>query len=142
MAIQEIEDQLRRSFESLGKLEENNRFLFSCISEGMIPSGLKLNFNLAKYVNDETFVRNIENIIDNANSRLLDLVYERNMYEENSIYDKLGKLKDDAINVAGDEEGISIFNRTKNTNRRVIQNENRKFTSKLRRLRNKNHGNR
>ena len=100
MAIQEIEDQLRRSFESLGKLEENNRFLFSCISEGMIPSGLKLNFNLAKYVNDETFVRNIENIIDNANSRLLDLVYERNMYEENSIYDKLEKLKDDAINVA------------------------------------------
>ena len=141
MAIQEIEDQLRRSFESLGKLEENNRFLFSCISEGMIPSGLKLNFNLAKYVNDETFVRNIENIIDNANSRLLDLVYERNMYEENSIYDKLEKLKDDAINVAGDEEGISIFNRTKNTNRRVIQNENRKFTSKLRRLRNKHHGN-
>ena len=93
MAIQEIEDQLHQSFKSLGKLKENNQFLFSCISEGMIPSGLKLNFNLAKYVNDETFVNNIKAVIDNANSRLLDLVFERNVNEENSIHDKLNKRR-------------------------------------------------
>ena len=77
-----LEDQLHQSFKSLGKLKENNQFLFSCISEGIIPNGFKLNFNLAKYVNDENFVSNIQDIIDSANSRLLDLVFERNMYEE------------------------------------------------------------
>ena len=80
----------------------------------MIPNGLKINFNLAKYVNDETFVTKIQCIMDYANSRLLDALYERNMNEENSILDKIESLKIDAINVVGDEEGISVFNRNKN----------------------------
>ena len=59
MAIQEIRDQLRHSFQTLGKIQQNNKFLYSCVSEGMFPNGLTLNFNLAKYVNDESFVKKI-----------------------------------------------------------------------------------
>ena len=42
----------------------------------MIPKGLRVNFNLAKFVNDENLVNNLQDIIDDANSRLLDLVYD------------------------------------------------------------------
>ena len=82
MAIQEIEDQIHKSFQTLGKIQQNSKFLFSCISEGLIPSGLMINFNLARYVNDETFVTNIQDFMNDANSRLLDLVYERNIMEK------------------------------------------------------------
>ena len=60
MAIQEVRDQLYQQFQILGKIQQNNKFLFSCISEGLIPSGLTFNFNLAKFVNDEAFVKKIQ----------------------------------------------------------------------------------
>ena len=77
--MQEIRAQMLGRFRELGGLQQNNRFLRSCISEGMIPNGLRVNFNLAKFVNDENLIKNLQDIIDDANSRLLDLVFDKNM---------------------------------------------------------------
>ena len=77
--IQAMRAQMLRCFRELGSLQQNNRFLRSCISEGMIPKGLRVNFNLAKFVNDENLINNLQDIIDDANSRLLDLVYDKNL---------------------------------------------------------------
>ena len=49
------------------------KFLTSCVSEGLIPTGFRNPFNLAKDVNDETFVGTIQDECDKQSSRLLDL---------------------------------------------------------------------
>ena len=79
MAIQEIRNQIQNSFQLLAKIEQNNKFLNSCISEGLIPKGLTINFQLAKYVNDEDLVNNIKDIIEEANSRVIYLIFEKNV---------------------------------------------------------------
>ena len=76
----------------------------------MIPKGLRVNFNLAKFVNDENLINNLQDIIDDANSRLLDLVYDKNIDKEEEILNWLEGLKESAINAAGEEEGRSVFN--------------------------------
>ena len=53
MAIQETRAKLFKSFNELGKQQQINKFLFSCISEGLMPKGLRFNFNLAKFVNSQ-----------------------------------------------------------------------------------------
>ena len=56
--IQAMRAQMLRCFRELGSLQQNNRFLRSCISEGMIPKGLRVNFNsllpVSRYI-DTTF---------------------------------------------------------------------------------------
>ena len=64
--VQEIRAQMLRYFGELGSLQQNNRFLRSCISEGMIPKGLRVNFNLAKFVNDENLVNNLQDRVDSG----------------------------------------------------------------------------
>ena len=98
--IQAMRAQMLRCFRELGSLQQNNRFLRSCISEGMIPKGLRVNFNLAKFVNDENLVNNLQDIIDDANSRLLDLVYDKNIDKEEEILNRLEGLKESAVNAA------------------------------------------
>ena len=74
MAIQGLKAELKKQFQKLGYQEQNSRFLFSCISEGVIPQGLQFNFSLAKFVNDREIISKIQQIMDDSNSRLLDLI--------------------------------------------------------------------
>ena len=55
--------------------KENTIFLQSCISEGLIPLGLRKSFNLAIDVNDSDLVQMIKKECDENSSRLLDLIY-------------------------------------------------------------------
>ena len=133
--VQAIRAQMLRCFGELGGLQQNNRFLRSCISEGLIPKGIRVNFNLAKFVNDENLIHSLQDIIDEANSRVLDLVYDKNIDEEEKLLNRLEGLKESAINEAGEVEGRSVFNQMRTSNGLVIQKENRKFSAKLARLR-------
>ena len=80
--ILEIKTQLTQFFKQLGTIQQRNKFLFSCMSEGLLPRGLQISFNLAKYVNNQNLVNQIQGVIDDSNSRLFDLVYEKSQEEE------------------------------------------------------------
>ena len=75
--IQEIRTQLLQNFKQLAHLKQQNKFMYSCMSEGLLPKGLQISFNLANFVNDQNLVREIQGVIDDSNSRLLDLIFEK-----------------------------------------------------------------
>ena len=56
MAMQEIRQQLCKNYLDLGLLQQNLKFFECCVSEGLVPNGLRGTFNLAMNVNDEEFV--------------------------------------------------------------------------------------
>ena len=96
---------MRKEFRKLGYLEQNIRFLFSCISEGVIPQGLQFNFTLAKFVNDREIISKIQNIMDDSNSRLLDLIYVRNINDEEEILRRIDALREEIVNEIGADHG-------------------------------------
>ena len=51
-----------------------SEFFRSCVSEGLIPNGVKGKFNLAMDVNNQDFVQSIEEEMDFHSSRILDLL--------------------------------------------------------------------
>ena len=48
------------------------KFFNSCVSEGLIPKGIKSKFTLARDVNDEKIVKKIQDIVDDQGSKILD----------------------------------------------------------------------
>ena len=78
LAARGLEDKKARVAKSYVKSRiqmQKSNFLKSCISEGLLPKGVKMKFNLAMNVNDEELVAEIENSLDLASSRLLDSLY-------------------------------------------------------------------
>ena len=67
--IQEIRAQLISKFKQLGEVQQRNKFMYSCMSEGLLPKGFQISFNLASFVNDQNLVNSIQGIIDHSNSR-------------------------------------------------------------------------
>ena len=77
-----------------------------CQDIGVIPKGLRLKFNLANGVNDPILIHNIQTIIDEGSSRILDklLCYgERNQTEN---YEAFLSLKQELV----DHYGMNIAN--------------------------------
>ena len=97
MAIQGLKTQMFRCFNDLEYTRQNNHFLHSCISEGLIPKGLKVTFNLAAHINNQHFVGVLQEIMNHSNSRLLDLIYKQNISKEEEIVSKIESLKEDII---------------------------------------------
>ena len=56
---------------------QNEKFLFSCISEELIPEGLRARVNITRDVNDVTFVSEVQESLNVGNSRMLDIVYKQ-----------------------------------------------------------------
>ena len=94
MTVQEMRGQIRKLLKQLGKLKQNSKFLFSCISEGVIPKGLKLGFNLANYVNNRDLVENIQKIMNDSNSRILDALYQQNIIKEEEIVNRIEAMEE------------------------------------------------
>ena len=105
-----------------------------------MPSGLRVNFQLAKYVNDENLVSSIESLLEDKNSRLLDLIYQKNAEMEGEIQSQIEALKNEAISEVGEVEGLQMFNDVSFSNGLVIQREYFKFSAKLAKLRNEKTG--
>ena len=77
--MEQIQDQqyLNTSFRNLQIELQNEKFLYSCISEGLIPLGLRSKVNLARDVNDVAFVSEVQTALNEGNSRMLDVLYEK-----------------------------------------------------------------
>ena len=76
---------------------QNEKFLFSCISEGLLPEGLRYQLNLARDVNDVTFVNNVEGILNEGNSRLLDVVYQQTKDTVKDFSDKVADFESNLV---------------------------------------------
>ena len=72
MVNESLED-FRAAFREMLDEKQTVKYFFSCVSEGLIPCGLRKPFNLAKDVNDIEFVQSVQNECDIQSSRLLDL---------------------------------------------------------------------
>ena len=55
---------LSTNFVNLRTELEENKFFRCCISEGLLPKGLRSKFNLARDINDQNFVKEIEIYLD------------------------------------------------------------------------------
>ena len=70
----------------MGLIRQKLKFFESCLSEGLIPKGLRGTFNLALDVNDEEFVNKAQKIMDDKASRLMDLAYEQIFKKEEAFF--------------------------------------------------------
>ena len=52
-----------------------SKFMKSCISEGLLPNGVRGNFSLAMDVNNFDLVQSIEEEMNFHSSRVLDMIY-------------------------------------------------------------------
>ena len=87
MNRQLMQSKLQSEVIKLGKLQQNSKFLFSCISEGLIPKGLRIKLNLAKDVNNEEFCNEINDVVDEASSKILDIIYAKQIEIEAKSFD-------------------------------------------------------
>ena len=62
--IQEIRTQLIQLFYQLGTVQQRNKFMYSCMSEGLLPKGFQIFFNLANFVNNQNLVKEIQGVIE------------------------------------------------------------------------------
>ena len=80
---------------------ERNDFKFfnSCVSEGLIPKGLRSKFTLARQVNDEERIKDIQDIVDVQGSKILNSFLkstEENLfkYEEEFFDEKIKVIRE------------------------------------------------
>ena len=89
---------LNTSYSKFRYNKELSKFLFQCISEGLIPKGMMTKFSLANFVNDHSLVEQITGIINEKSSRILDAIAKRVEIEtvewENKFDDAKVKLID------------------------------------------------
>ena len=85
--------QYSKNFKQLQVELQNEKFLFSCISEGLIPEGLRNRINIARDVNDVTFVDNVQASLNEGNSRLLDVVYQQSKDIVENLSDKVASFE-------------------------------------------------
>lgn len=67
-------DSFKGCFKKFLNEKQSVKFLTSCVSQGLIPKGLRKSFNLTLDVNDEEFVAKIQAECDQQSSRYLDLI--------------------------------------------------------------------
>ena len=61
------------------------RFLKSCVSEGLIPKGLRVHFNLAFNSQNDDLPKNIKSLMNENSSRILDQVYIQSVIEADRL---------------------------------------------------------
>ena len=77
-------DQLYLKRERLSQLSD---FFYNCISSGVIPKGLQLDFNLANFHYNRDLQLSILDVLNIASSRILELLLHQCNSELNSIDD-------------------------------------------------------
>ena len=106
------------------------------MSEGFIPKGLKINFHLAKHINNQGFVSHLQSVIDDANSRLLEELYGQNRVKEEEITSRLVDLTNGAIDVIGEANSAALLNQVQAGVAPVVENHRKKLDKKLSKIRN------
>ena len=135
MNRQLMQSKLQSGVVKLGKLQQNSKFLLSCISEGLIPKGLRLKLNLAKDVNNEEFCNEINDVIDEANSKILDILYSKQIEIETKSFDDLEILKAQITSQCSDKDADDLFKQVSSSTKTKFLREGEKFGKKLQFLR-------
>ena len=135
MVIQEISQNLCKVYLELGNVKQKVKFLNSCVSQGLIPKGLISKFNLAMNVNDPEFVEQVQSLVNEKASRLLDLIFSETCENERVLADQLEELKDQARATVGHNDAGIIFRRSYSQGSAAVGREGWKFRDKLKRLR-------
>ena len=97
--------KLQSEFWGLQKERINVRFFTSCISEGLIPNGMKSSFNLAMDVNNKVLVDNIQNSLNYQASRILDTVKETSENNFIQLEEAFENLKEEVMISFGEQDG-------------------------------------
>ena len=71
-----VKNTLRYAYMNLEKSKEQKNFFSACIDNRVIPSGLRLHFNLAQVPETETVLK-IQQVLDKASSDLLYILYDQ-----------------------------------------------------------------
>lgn len=108
-------------------------FLHQCRERKVIPSGLQLTFNLAVVPQNSSLLGSVQNNLDNASSRLLDLLYTDCQEKVDSLqhsYDEQRAITNHALGHHRTDCVISqIKERTKKDLQRLKQTYMRKLTT-------------
>ena len=71
-SMTDLMSDLGQNYFNFRKVQAKKTFLNKCMTNNVLPSGLKISLNLALGVNDSDLVCTIENILDLAFSRILE----------------------------------------------------------------------
>ena len=96
---------LQSDFWNMQKERLNLKFFTSCVSEGLVPNGMKIKFNLAKDVNNEAFVKDIEKNLNYQASRILDTVKDNTEEKLKDLEESFDKAKEEVFERYGDKVG-------------------------------------
>ena len=135
MAMQKMKEDLCGNYLDLGLIQQKLKFFESCVSEGLIPKGFRGSFNLAMDVNDEEFVNEAQNIMDERCSRLLDLAYQQTCKTENNLLEINHELKEQAMEAFGRNHSEIMFQESIRNSAKVVEGKGQLLTNKLRILR-------
>ena len=128
-------DELQKLYLKVCQQSSKTKFLKSCVSEGLIPDGVKCNFNLAMDVNNQQLVQSIEEEMDFHSSRLLDRMYTHSQGMEDEMLDQQIKLEEGLRRRVPEAEIRSFIRATKATlSPKILEKENQ-LKVKLNKLR-------
>ena len=69
----------------LSSMQAKVKFLKSCVSEGLIPKGLRVHFNLAFNSQNDDLPKHIKSLVNENSSRILDQVYNQSIIEADQL---------------------------------------------------------
>ena len=130
----DILDNIGRTFQNYqnGKLRFN--FLNECKKNRVLPRGISLNFNLALGVNDHGLVDQIQSILDQASSNILETVIVFTEEKSDELNEALEDLKREAIEELGHREFARAFTTIKREKAFEIEAQKSKLKNKVKLL--------
>ena len=107
-------------------------FMYSCISEGLIPAGFRHSFTMANDVNNEDFVKLVQEECNKQSSRLLDIFMKR----RNDCLMELQEKYENLLENLRETIEAEVLERIKNETYQISQRRGSKLKKKLIQLRN------
>ena len=99
-------DQYHEKYETYVTICYKLNFFNSCKSSKIIPKGLVVEKNLATHVNDELFVKDFQETLDEASSRSLDRIIEKYEYSKLQMEEELEAIEIDRAEEVEIKRGV------------------------------------
>ena len=133
----EVLSKVRKLHFKLNIMQIKSRFLNSCISEGLIPKGFRVKFNLAFHTKNESLPNSIKKLLNEKSSRILDLVYSQSVKETHGLEAAYGLESERLLESVGNRrEWRKIVLEYKKDNANAIDFKKKTLKRKLLNLRN------
>ena len=108
------------------KLMSRTNFLKSCVSEGLVPDGIKGKLNIAIDVNNQQFIQSLEKEMDFHSSRVLDKVYIHSQEMEARLEIQQEEMMENLRRTVSENEIQGFIKHMKREHKNsVLQNKNR-----------------